>query len=647
MRTGHVRPRYRTVAWDMQGNRCAPIMIADMRFPSWHRLGHVAADAAVAAAAWWLAFQLRFDVVPIWADTLFWATLPWIVVLTVAVFVLNGLYTRWWRYVSLRDVRLLLRASLIAVVVVALYANLFPPVAATPPRGVLVIYFLLLLLGTVGVRAIARTILEGRGTLFPRGREVLVVGAGDAGSVIVREMLANRSLRMTPIRLCDDDPRKQGMRLHGVKVDGTTHELAAILKASPPDEVVIAMPGADGTARQRVVDACRRAGVPVKTLPGLYDLLDGDPNLLRRLREVRVEDILGRQPVNLDLASMGGYLAGQSVVVTGAGGSIGSELVRQISRLSPARLTLIDHAEDNLFEIDQWLREHELANIVSCVADVKDSDRMRKILAEAKPSVIFHAAAYKHVPLMEANPFSALRTNVIATRALAEIAANAGVERFVLVSTDKAVISETAMGASKALCEYVVEAEAQQYPNTRFMAVRFGNVLGSSGSVIPTFRRQIDEGGPVTVTDPEMTRFFMTIPEAVQLIVQAGGVGQSGDVFVLDMGDPVKIWDLAHDMIRLMGREPGKDIEVVVIGRRPGEQLHERLFSDDESVERTHHDKLMRARRGRIDAKWLSERLDAIELALDRGADEEALRLYFDAAQSPLREGVAGPRIER
>ena len=334
-------------------------------------------------------------------------------------------------------------------------------------------------------------------------------------------------------------------------------------------------------------------------------------------------------------------------MVTGAGGSIGSELVRQISRLSPARLTLIDHAEDNLFEIDQWLREHELANIVSCVADVKDSDRMRKILAEAKPSVIFHAAAYKHVPLMEANPFSALRNNVIATRALAEIAANAGVERFVLVSTDKAVISETAMGASKALCEYVVEAEAQQYPNTRFMAVRFGNVLGSSGSVIPTFRRQIDEGGPVTVTDPEMTRFFMTIPEAVQLIVQAGGVGQSGDVFVLDMGDPVKIWDLAHDMIRLMGREPGKDIEVVVVGRRPGEQLHERLFSDDESVERTHHDKLMRARRGRIDAKWLSERLDAIELALDRGADEEALRLYFDAAQSPLREGAAGPRVER
>jgi FlaA1/EpsC-like NDP-sugar epimerase len=601
----------------------------------------MAADAAVAAVAWWLAFQLRFDVVPIWANTLFWATLPWVVVLTVAVFVVNGLYTRWWRYVSLRDVRLLLRASAIALVVVALYANLFPPVAATPPRGVLVIWFLLLLLGTVGVRAVARTILEGRGTLFPRGREVIVVGAGDAGSVIVREMLANRSLRMTPIRLCDDDPRKQGMRLHGVKVDGTTHDLAGILKASPPDEVVIAMPGADGTARQRVVDACRRASVPVKTLPGLYDLLDGDPTLLRRLREVQVEDILGRQPVNLDLASMGGYLAGQSVVVTGAGGSIGSELVRQISRLSPARLTLIDHAEDNLFQIDQWLREHEIDNVHSCVADVKDADRMRKIIAEAQPNVIFHAAAYKHVPLMEINPFSALRNNVLATRALAEIAADAGVERFVLVSTDKAVISETAMGASKALCEYVVEAEAQERPGTRFMAVRFGNVLGSSGSVIPTFRRQILEGGPVTVTDPEMTRFFMTIPEAVQLIVQAGGVGQSGDVFVLDMGDPVRIMDLAQDMIRLMGREPGKDIEISVIGRRPGEVLHERLFADDESVERTHHDKLMRARRGRIDAAWLASRLDEIDLALQRGADAEALELYFATAKAPLREGVA------
>jgi FlaA1/EpsC-like NDP-sugar epimerase len=246
---------------------------------------------------------------------------------------------------------------------------------------------------------------------------------------------------------------------------------------------------------------------------------------------------------------------------------------------------------------------------------------------------------------MESNPFSALRNNVLATRSLAELAADQGVERFVLVSTDKAVISETAMGASKALCEYVVEAEAQQRPGTRFMAVRFGNVLGSSGSVIPTFRRQILEGGPVTVTDPEMTRFFMTIPEAVQLIVQAGGIGQSGDVFVLDMGDPVRIWDLAHDMVRLMGREPGKDIEVTVIGRRPGEQLHERLFSDDESVERTHSEKLMRARRGRIDADWLERRLDEIESALARGADDEALRLYFDAAQAPERERVAGARV--
>jgi len=620
-------------------------MIADMRLPSWHRLGHVAADAAVAALAWWLAFELRFDMVPRWAEILRLETLPFVVVLTVLVFVVNGLYTRWWRYVSLRDVRLLVRAVVIAVVVVALYANLFPPVAATPPRGVLVIYFLLLLLGTVGVRAGARTILEGRGTLFPRGREVLVVGAGDAGSVIVREMLGNAALRMTPIRLVDDDPRKQGMRLHGVKVEGTTGDLAAILKASPPDEVVIAMPNADGVVRQRVVDACRRAGVPVKTLPGLYELLDGDPNLLRRLREVEVEDILGRQPVSLDLVTMGGYLAGQSVVVTGAGGSIGAELVRQISRLAPARLTLIDHAEDNLFQIDQWLRENADVEFVSCVADVKDADRMRRILAAAAPDVLFHAAAYKHVPLMEANPFSALRNNVLATRSLAEIAAAQGVERFVLVSTDKAVISETAMGASKALCEYVVEAEAQEQSGTRFIAVRFGNVLGSSGSVIPTFRRQILEGGPVTVTDPEMTRFFMTIPEAVQLIVQAGGVGRSGDIFVLDMGDPVRIWDLAHDMVRLMGQEPGKAVEITVIGRRPGEVLHERLFSDDESVERTHHEKLMRARRGRIDAAWLGARLDEIEAALARGDDEAALRLYFDAAQEPVREGLTPQRV--
>jgi FlaA1/EpsC-like NDP-sugar epimerase len=620
-------------------------MIADMRLPSWHRLGHVAADAAVAAVAWWLAFAVRFESIPVWAERLRTETIGWVVLITVIVFVANGLYTRWWRYVSLRDVRLLVRATVIALVAVALYANLFSPLPVAVPRGVLVIWFLLLLIGAVGVRAVARTVLEGRGTLFPRGREVIVVGAGDAGSVIVREMLGNRALRMTPIRLVDDDPRKQGMRLHGVKVDGTTSDLEGILRASPPDEVVIAMPGADGVVRQRVVDACRRAGVPVKTLPGLYDLLDGDPALLRRLREVEVEDILGRQPVNLDLPAIGGYLTGQSVLVTGAGGSIGSELVRQISRLAPARLTLVDHAEDNLFEIDQWLREQGVASVTARIADVKDAEGMRRILAEAAPGVVFHAAAYKHVPLMEANPFSALRNNALATRSLAELAAAQGVERFVLVSTDKAVISETAMGASKALCEYVVEAEAQRFPSTRFIAVRFGNVLASSGSVIPTFRRQILEGGPVTVTDPEMTRFFMTIPEAVQLIVQAGGVGRSGDVFVLDMGEPVRIWDLAHDMVRLMGREPGKDVEIAVIGRRPGEQLHERLFSDDEAVERTHHEKLMRARRGRIDAAWLSDRLDAIEEALAAGRDDEALRLYFDAAQSPRREDAVGPRV--
>lgn len=616
-------------------------MIADMRLPDWYRLRHVLTDAAIVALAWWLAFDLRFEQMPVWAERLRLATLPWVVLITVVVFVLNGLYRRWWRYVSLRDVRLIVRSSVIAVLAVILYTNLFPPLPVSPPRGVIAIFALLLLVGTVAIRAIARTILEGRGTLFPRGREVLVVGAGDAGSLVVREMQSNPSLGMTPIRLCDDDPRKQGMRLHGVKVDGTTHQLADLLRSSPPDEVVIAMPGADGTARQRVVDACRRAGVPVKTLPGIHEILDGDPNLIGRLRAVQVEDLLGRQPVNLDMAESGGYLAGRSVLVTGAGGSIGSELVRQISRLSPGRLTIVDHAEHNLFEIDQWLRERGVENVVARVADVKDEQRIAHVIREAQPAIIFHAAAYKHVPLMEDNPDEGFRNNVLGTRIVAELAAELGVDTFVLVSTDKAVVPQTAMGASKALCEYVVEAEAQRHPTTRFIAVRFGNVLASSGSVIPIFRRQIQEGGPVTVTDPEMTRFFMTIPEAAQLIVKAGGVGTSGDIFVLDMGEPVRIWDLAHDMIRLMGREPGKDIEVVVVGRRPGETLHERLFADDETVERTHHDKLMRARRARLDAGWLEDRLDTIATGFDGDGRDQALALFFDTARAPVRSGSA------
>ncbi len=326
----------------------------------------------------------------------------------------------------------------------------------------------------------------------------------------------------------------------------------------------IALPSASGRKRAAVVATCREAGIPVKTLPNVNDLINGDNDLVAQLRAVQVEDILGREPVQLDPAAVGAYVRGRTVLVTGAGGSIGSELCRQLVRMEVGRLVLADHAENNLFQIDRELRESTRAEIVPAIADVRDAARMETIFETHQPAVVFHAAAYKHVPLMEQHPVQALRNNALATRTMARLAARHAVDRFVLVSTDKAVYPKTAMGASKALAEWVVEALGQVENETTFVAVRFGNVLGSSGSVVPIFREQIARGGPVTVTDPEMTRYFMTIHEAAQLIVQAGGVGRGGDVFVLDMGDPVRILDLAHDMIRLSGLEPERDIPIVV-----------------------------------------------------------------------------------
>jgi FlaA1/EpsC-like NDP-sugar epimerase len=482
----------------------------------------------------------------------------------------------------------------------------------------------------VAARAVARIVSE-RKSPFVRGREVLVIGAGNAGELIVREMVKGRS-GYTVIGILDDDPAKQVFRLHGVKVLGTIDRLDRILRDTRLDEVVIAMPSASGARRQAVVDACRANGVPVRTLPGPEELLGAD-SLVTRLREVRVEDLLGREPVRVDLEQVGAYVAGRVVLVTGAGGSIGSELVRQISRLGPARLVLVDNGETNLFTITRELADRGTANVVPVLADVKDQQRMRALLGDEVPHVVFHAAAYKHVPVMEQNPLEAIRNNTLATRDLAAVAREVGVERFVLVSTDKAVNPQTVMGASKALCEWVVEAAAQEQSDTRFIAVRFGNVLASSGSVIPIFREQIDAGGPLTVTDARMTRYFMTIKEAAQLVIEAGGVGESGEIFVLDMGEPVSILQLARRMVELSG----KQVEITFTGIRPGEKLDEELFERDEAVERTRHEKLHVARRGPIDAAWLSERLAVLEARVLAGDAGGLVGAVQETVRNPVR----------
>src|SRR6185503_4128130 len=418
-----------------------------------------------------------------------------------------------------------------------------------------------------------------------------------------------------------DDPRKEHARVdRGLEVLGTTDQLGHVLDDVEPDEVLIAIPSAPGMMRAKVVAACRERGVPVRTMPTVFELLQTGGRLLRQVREVKVEDVLGREPVRMEVERVGRYLRGRVVLVTGAGGSIGSELCRQIARVGPSRLVLLDHAEDNLFAITRELVEDRHAlNTVAVLADCKEEERMREVFREHRPTVVFHAAAYKHVGLMEGNPVEAVRNNAIATRVMTRVAGDTGTKIFVQVSTDKAVDPATVMGASKALAEWAAEAANARYPDTAYTSVRFGNVLNSSGSVVPIFSRQIEAGGPVTVTDPDMTRFFMTIPEAVQLVIRAGSLAHGGEVFVLDMGDPVSILDLAKDMIRFAQLEPGKDIAIEIIGRRPGEKLHEDLFNAYEQPEQTPAAKILRAVRPAIDPAWVEETFSRIGLLVLEG----------------------------
>jgi FlaA1/EpsC-like NDP-sugar epimerase len=602
-----------------------------------HSLPQVALDAGLVALAYYLSYLLRFDgdVPPLYSDLLE-RTLPFVVVGSVFVFALFGLYRHWMRYASQRDYLQIAQACVLATLALVGYVAVVQPrleftgtrfASVGVPASVLVLYGLLMLVFIGGSRFLVHMLYERplRGFRARRGaRSVLIVGAGDGGRLLLREILRNPDLGYRPVGFIDDDPRKQNARIdRGVSVLGTTKELARVLEDAEPDEVLIAVPSAPGTMRARVVAACRERGVPVRTMPTVFELLQTSGRLLsRQVREVTVEDVLGREPVRMDLDRVGGYLTGRVVLVTGAGGSIGSELCRQIARVGPSRLVLLDHAEDNLFAIRRELVEdRHVLNTVAVLADCKEGERMREVFAEHRPAIVFHAAAYKHVHLMEENPVEAVRNNAVATRLMCQVAGESGCRAFVLVSTDKAVSPATVMGASKALAEWAVEAADQRYPDTAFCVVRFGNVLGSSGSVVPIFRRQIAAGGPVTVTHREMTRYFMTIPEAVQLVIRSGSVVNGGEVFVLEMGEPVKIIDLARDMIRLSGLEPERDIAIEVIGPRPGEKLHEELFNPYERPQPTPAQKILRAEHPRLDPAWEQETFDQVGwLVLDGDA---------------------------
>ncbi len=602
-----------------------------------HSLPQLAVDGALVALAYWLSYRLRFDGatgVPSRYQDLFEATIVPVVVGSLLVFALFRLYQKWWRYVTQRDYTMIVQAVVIAALVLPGYVALVKPVTVpsaagqttlTAPTGVIALHLLLTMALVAGARFLARSVYERplRGFRARKdARGVLIVGAGDGGRLVLREIVRNPELGLKPVGFVDDDPTKQRLRIDGVRVLGTTAELPRILDESEPDEVTIAIPSAPGIVKANVVRACRERQIPVRMLPTVFELLRTGGNFVRQVREVQVEDILGREPVRMELDRVGAYLSGEVVLVTGAGGSIGKELCRQIARVGPRRLIALDHAEDNLFEIQRELEDDRHVHpqtLAAVLADCKEEERMREVFAGYRPTIVFHAAAYKHVGLMESNPVEAVRNNAIATRIVARIAGQAGVRAFVLVSTDKAVAPATVMGASKALAEFAVEAEQARFPRTRYSAVRFGNVLGSSGSVVPIFRRQISLGGPVTVTDERMTRYFMTIPEAVQLIIRSGALGEGGEVFVLEMGEPVNIRDLARTMIELSGLDPDRDIAIEIIGRRPGEKLHEELFNPYEHPQPTAAEKILRAEREQRGPEAVDDMFDQIGLLVLEG----------------------------
>jgi FlaA1/EpsC-like NDP-sugar epimerase len=598
-----------------------------------HRLLQLLADAGLVAVAWFLAFQLRFidlpNGVPARYEDIMWGSIVFVAVGKTLIFTVLGMHQKWWRYFALRDFGIVIRAAAIATAALIAVFVIAQPFQDDLPRSVVVFDFLLTVALTGGARAAVRFTVEhpDRQARKRSDHGVLVIGAGWGGQMVIRELQLNPGLGGRAIGFIDDDPRKRSMQMQGVKVLGTTDELEQVLSKTKPAEVVIAIPSAPGSLRAKVVAACREHDVTLRTLPTVFELLRGGVQLTRQLREVQVEDVLGREPVVMELDRVGAYLTDKVVLVTGAGGSIGAELSRQIARVRPKLLVLLDHAEDNLFAIDrEMVDEWHFTKVESVLADCKEAERMLEVMQRFKPQVVFHAAAYKHVGLMEENPLEAVRNNAIATRVTAETAAVSGVERFVLVSTDKAVNPHTVMGASKAMAEWIVEAAGHKHPRTRFLTVRFGNVLASSGSVIPIFRGQIERGGPVTVTHPEMTRYFMTIPEAVQLVIRSGDLGAGiGEVFVLEMGEPVAIMDLARNMIRLAGYEPEEEIAIEFTGPRAGEKLAEELFNVDERSEPTSAERILRAvRTVPLDPEWVEATVNRLE-RLVIGGDEAGL----------------------
>ena len=580
-------------------------------------------DILVAAAAWEAAMLVRynFDPTPLFTPGAL-RSLAIVVLVQAVVFRWCGLYKGLWRFASTRDLWNILRGAIAGVLLVSLALALYNRLQDVP-RTVLVLYpiFLVFLLG--GPRLAYRLWKDHR--LGPlrmdtEAKRVLVLGAGRAGEMLVRDM--QRGNEYVPVGLLDDNPALHGSSIHGVPVLGPTGRVKHWAAEMEADLAVIALPSATSAEMRRMVEACEQAGIPFRTLPSLTEL---DPKQLgiQSLREVSLEDLLGREPVALDWHQIGAGITGKTVLVTGGGGSIGAELCRQIARLDPKALVILEHSEYNLYRIELELsQKFPEVTLHACLGDVCDRATVEHVFGRHRPDVVFHAAAYKHVPILEGHVREAMLNNVIGTQVVAEAADRSGCETFVMISTDKAVNPANVLGASKRIAEIYCQ-NLNFRSGTRFVTVRFGNVLGSAGSVVPLFKQQIAAGGPVTVTHPDITRYFMTIPEACQLILQAGTMGQGGEIFVLDMGEPVKIRYLAEQLIRLSGKIPGKDIEITYTGLRPGEKLYEELFYDQEATQPTGHEKILLAQCREVEWNVLKDSLKRINTAC-RTYDESA-----------------------
>ncbi len=585
-----------------------------------------------------VSFFMRFDAA--WDSYFNYSYIIVITVIGLIILYFSNLYNKMWQYASIGELLSIVKVSVVINLTLVLYVYF---TRTGFPRSVLLINFLVdvFILGVsrFGLRLLRERLIAN--VQKDINTRVLIVGAGDAAEILIREMNKHTELGRFIVGLIDDDPAKANLEIHGKKVLGNRYDIPGILEEYNIDEVVIAIPSAQGKEVKGIFELCAKDGVKVNIVPGMYEIINGDVNL-SQIREVKVEDLLGREQVKLNNRVIAEHVENKTVLVTGAGGSIGSELCRQIARFNPGRLLMLDIYENNLYFLDLELKEkYKELEFEPIIGSIRDRDKLRYLFAKYQPDLVFHAAAHKHVPLMEHNPEEAVNNNIFGTRNLIEVADEFSVERFVLISTDKAVNPTNVMGATKRVAEMFIQTINKE-SKTKFMAVRFGNVLGSHGSVIPLFKKQIAGGGPVTVTHKDVIRYFMTIPEAVQLVIQAGSIGQGGEVFVLDMGEPVRIIDLAKDLIKLSGLKLGEDIDIEITGLRPGEKLFEELLNDDENHVATEHDRISITRLEEIDIVKLDRAMKKLELIVRTGDTAGIIKLLVDlvGTYKPNRDNI-------